>query len=91
MTVYEAEINSEYHAPRKYRFMVFFVLAQDHNHLFQTFLGVWMLISLLFINPILNMLHIIKNRTQLPLVLGFTLAHSYVNIRKGTCPNSVGI
>ena len=58
MTVYEAEINSEYHAPRKYRFMVFFVLAQDHNHLFQTFLGVWMLISLLFINTISNMLHI---------------------------------
>ena len=31
VTVNEAEINSEYHAPRKYRFMVLFFLAQDHE------------------------------------------------------------
>ena len=31
MTVNEAEINSEYHPPRKYRFMVLIVLARDHD------------------------------------------------------------
>ena len=39
VTVNEAEINSEYHAPRKYRFMVFFVFARDHEQLFQLFVG----------------------------------------------------
>ena len=57
LTLKEVKVNSEYHAPRKYRFMVFFVLAQDHKQLFQTFLGFCMLSSLLFMNPIKNMLH----------------------------------
>ena len=48
-TFKEVEVNSEYHAPRKYRFMVMFV--------FQTFCGVCMLSSLLFIKSISNMLH----------------------------------
>ena len=54
------QVNSEYHAPRKYRFMVFCMWAREHEQLFQIFRGVWMLSSLLFINPISNMLHIMK-------------------------------
>ena len=57
LTLKEVEVNSEYHAPRNFRFMVFFVLARDHEQLFQTFRGVCMLSSLLFIIPISNMLH----------------------------------
>ena len=39
---------------------------------------------------------LVENRTQLPIALGFTLAHghnqaSYVITGKGTCPNLVGI
>ena len=57
LTLKQVEVNTEYHAPRKYCFMVLFVLARDHEQLFQTFRGVWMLISLLFINPISKMSH----------------------------------
>ena len=53
----EVELNSEYHAPQKYSFMVMFLLTRDHEQLFQKFCGVYMLISLLFINPFSNMLH----------------------------------
>ena len=53
----EVEVNSEYQAPRKYRFMEFFLFARDHKELLQTVRGVGMLISLLFINPISNTLH----------------------------------
>ena len=30
LTLKEVEVNNEYHALRKYRFMVFFMLARDH-------------------------------------------------------------
>ena len=57
-TFKEVEVNIEYHALRNYNFMVFFVLARDHEQLFQLFVGFWMLISVLVINPFSNMLHI---------------------------------
>ena len=57
LTVKEVALNCEYHAPRKYRFIVSFLLVQDHEQLFHTFRGVWMLVSLLVINHISNMLH----------------------------------
>mgnify|MGYP000400278567 FL=1 len=56
-TFKEVEVNSEYHAPRKYRFMVLFLLARDDDQLFQIFLGFWLWSSLLLINLISNMLH----------------------------------
>ena len=57
LTGKEVELNGEYYAPREYRFMVSFLLVQNHEQLFHTFRGVWMLVSLLFINHISNMLH----------------------------------
>ena len=53
----EVEPNFQYHEPHKYRFMMSFSLVRDHEQLFYTFRGVWMLVSVLFINHILNMLH----------------------------------
>ena len=41
LNVKEVEINSEYHTPRKYRFMVSFLLARGYELLFYTFRGVW--------------------------------------------------
>ena len=37
LTLKEGKVNSEYHASSKYRFMVFFVLPENHEQLFQTF------------------------------------------------------
>ena len=34
LTLKEVEVNSEYHAFRKYSFMVFFMFARDHGELF---------------------------------------------------------
>ena len=44
LTIIEVEVNSEYHAPHKYRFMVFFLLVRDHEQLFHTFRGFWILV-----------------------------------------------
>ena len=41
-TLKEVEPNSEYHAPREYRFIVSFLLAENHEQLMHSFLGVWM-------------------------------------------------
>ena len=40
-TVKKIELNNEYHAPRKYRYMMSFLLVRDHEQLFHTFRGVW--------------------------------------------------
>ena len=48
---------SEYPAPSEYRFMLSFLLVQMNKQLFNPFHGVWMLVSLLFINHISNILH----------------------------------
>ena len=57
LTLKEIDLNSEYHAPHKDRFMVFFLLVGDHEQLFYTSCGVWMFVSHLFINHITKMLH----------------------------------
>ena len=45
LTLKEVELNSEYHAPRQYRFMVSFLLVQNHEQLYNTFRGVWILVE----------------------------------------------
>ena len=44
LIVKEVKLNGEYHAPRKYCFIVSFLLVRDHEQLFYTFRGVWMLV-----------------------------------------------
>ena len=40
LTDKEIELNSEYHASRKYRFLMSFLLVRDHEQLIHTFRGV---------------------------------------------------